>query len=118
MSAGTLSLKEALAEFVRACNANPRLRQMNQDWSRTVAVDALGSGESYWLRSDAGELSTGAGAVDAPDLWIGADDALLIGIFSGRVSPVEPYNAGDLRVRGRQEDILRLDVISLLIWGE
>jgi hypothetical protein len=39
-------------------------------------------------------------------------------VFSGQMTPTEPYNAGDLLVKGHQDDIMRLDILSLLIWGE
>jgi hypothetical protein len=41
-----------------------------------------------------------------------------VDLFSGRITPTEPYLNGTLRVLGSEEDVMRLDFISLMIWGE
>jgi len=49
---------------------------------------------------------------------IRADQRVLEAVFSGEMTPTEPYNQGDLLVRGNQDDLFRLDVLTLMIWGE
>ena len=114
-----MDLLAILRAFAETCNQNQRLRAMNHDWTRQVSVVAVDSGEAYWIRSLKGELSAGEGGFDGlPDMEIRADESVLSDVFSGRVSPTEPYNQGDLLVRGNQDDIFRLDVITLMIWGD
>lgn len=113
-----MTLLEALNQFVVECNDNQRLVEMNRDWSRRIQLQPSDNDRSHWLVSEAGRLTAGEGAVDNPDMRIEASQEILTAIFSGRMTPTEPYNRGDLLVRGHQDDMMRLDIITLLIWGE
>ncbi len=109
---------QTLEQFAEACNTNARLRQMNRDWSRTIAILPTDRPEVFWLTSKEGFIQAGQGPVNAADLQIRADHDIIVAVFSGALSPTEPYNAGDLLVKGSQDDLMRLDIITLLIWGE
>jgi putative sterol carrier protein len=113
-----MTLLDALQQFVTECNQNARLREMNRDWTRRIQLDPDDTHHHHWLVSDAGELSAGEGLVKNPDMLIQAPEDILTQIFSGQMTPTEPYNAGDLLVRGQQDDMMRLDILTLLIWGE
>ncbi len=114
-----MALDTALAAFARQCNQHERLRVMNRDWTRQVTVLAEDTGAIYWIRSDQGELTVGEGEPNGTsDMEIRADESILESIFSGTMTPTEPYNQGDLMVRGSADDLFRLDVITLMIWGE
>ena len=107
-----------LERFAEACNTNARLQQMNRDWNRSIAILPTDRPEVFWLTSDAGYIQAGLGPADSADLQIRAPYDIIAAVFSGTLSPTEPYNAGDLLVKGRQDDLMRLDIITLLIWGE
>ncbi|MCY0881133.1 MAG: SCP2 sterol-binding domain-containing protein [Firmicutes bacterium] len=113
-----VSLGEVLEQFARACNANARLQAMNKDWNRVIHITAVDTQKTYGLTSQNGQIAATGEAVGAPDLEIEADAAVLQAVFSGKLAPVEPYNAGDLIVHGSSEDLLRLDILTMLIWGE
>jgi hypothetical protein len=108
----------ALETFVQQCNHNQRLKEMNRDWDRRILLGCDDDGEQHWIESRAGALSCGLGPIAEPHLEIRAPHQTLYEIFSGQLSPTEPYNQGDLLVRGQQDDVLRLDILTLLIWGE
>ena len=110
-------LSEALARFAEACNGNQRLRQMNHDWDRLILVQPDDEDGAHWLAYRGGEAAV-VEPGEAPDLIVEGAAAVLHDIFSGASTPTEPYMRGDLRVRGAQDDVMRLDVIALLIWGE
>ena len=114
-----MALMKILQAFVEKCNQHERLRAMNREWSRTVVIWAEDTDSRYWLRSVAGELQAGQGPPEEEaNMEIRADGETLEAVFSGRLTPTEPYNQGDLMVRGSQDDLFRLDVITLMIWGE
>ncbi len=113
-----MTLLQALTQFVDECNNNARLREMNRDWSRRVQLEPHDTHRIHYLISDEGMVSAGEGPVENPDMLIQASEDILTGVFSGQITPTEPYNAGDLLVRGQQDDIMRLDILTLLIWGE
>ena len=108
-------LEAALQAFASRCNDNERLRQMNRDWSRVIAIKPEG-GDPVYLAYRSGEVSV----TDAqePDLVVEGPAETLHAIFTGAMTPTEPYMDGTLLVRGSQDDMMRLDIISLLIWGE
>lgn len=91
---------------------------MNADWNRRLHIYADDRDEWLWLNSQEGTLSSGLGQNGEPDLIIRGAYAVLLEVFSGQITPTDPYNAGDLLVQGSQDDLFRLDIISLLIWGE
>lgn len=112
------TLLETLEQFAAKCNHDERLCEMNRDWNRTVAILAEDDPAGYWIRCEGGKLSVGGGPVTEADLEIRASADILQAVFSGLLAPAEPYNAGDLTVRGNQDDLMRLDIITLLLWGE
>lgn len=113
-----MTLLETLVQFAGECNNNARLREMNRDWTRRIELNPDDTGRVHHLISDEGLVSAGEGPVQNPDMLIQASEDILIAIFSGQMTPTEPYNAGDLLVRGQQDDMMRLDILTLLIWGE
>ncbi len=112
------SLLETLQRFAAACNSNQRLQQMNHDWDRLILVQPDDADEEHWIRYRDGVAVIVAGVGDPADLIVEGTSEVLVNIFSGDATPTEPYMSGDLRVRGSQDDVMRLDIIALLIWGE
>ncbi len=114
------ALRDTLAQFVEACNRNQRLQQMNHDWDRLILVQPDDADERHWIRYHQGvaALMPGDDSPDPADLLVEGASGVLVSIFSGASTPTEPYMSGDLRVRGAQDDVMRLDIIALLIWGE
>jgi putative sterol carrier protein len=109
-------LREALIAFAARINADPRLRKMVADWERAIALETTeGAGVGMLVRG--GEVLV-SDLPPAPDIRLSAPGSVLCAVFSGRMSPTEPYVDGSLRVEGSQEDVLRLDFLSLMIWGE
>lgn len=113
-----MTLLEALTQFADECNHNERLQEMNRDWTRRIQLESEDTHRSHYIVSEAGQLSVGAGAMPNPDLLITSTEEILTQVFSGQMTPTEPYNVGDLLVKGHQDDIMRLDILTLLIWGE
>ncbi len=112
-----MTLIESLDAFASRFNANERLRQMNRDWNRTIAIDVEGEPRCALVLED-GHMRVEPGAPSARDIALGAAEPVLVDIFGGELGPTEPYLDGRLTVQGSQEDVLRLDFLSMLIWGE
>lgn len=111
-------LKECLAQFRDRCNTDQQLRRMLSDWDRTILVRATDLPSECLLVVKDGEVFLEDGGTGKADLTVMADSQLLADLFSGRITPTEPYLNGSLRVLGTEEDVMRLDFISLMIWGE
>lgn len=112
-------LFQALDHFREKVNENARLRQMNRDWNRDIAVVAKDLPDvqaSIAMRE--GMMAWEPHTAENPHIVLTAPFEVLIGIFRGDSTPTEPYLEGTLTLRGTQEDVLRLDFVSLMIWGE
>jgi putative sterol carrier protein len=91
---------------------------MNRDWGRTVLVLANDIESAHTMVLEDGELSLRQGRQGEPDLTVISDSDTLADMFFGDISPTEPFLNGTLRIIGSEDDVTRLDFISLLIWGE
>ena len=119
MSQPEENLYAALDHFREKINSNVRLRQMIRDWNRDISVvakDMPGAATSIQMRE--GQMEWRRTPCDNPQIVLTAPSDVLIGIFRGDQTPTEPYLEGTLTLRGTQEDVLRLDFVSLMIWGE
>lgn len=113
----TEGLAGALETFARRINEDQRLRKMVADWERTIALEASDGGGGG-LRVSGGEVAVMTDLPSAPDILLRSSAKVLEDVFRGALSPTEPYVDGTLTVQGSQEDVLRLDFLSLMIWGE
>lgn len=111
-------ITDSLRAFTEGYNGNQRLKVMNRDWDRTILVRANDVESQHTLILRDGELSMQEGAVGVPDLTVISDSETLADMFYGDITPTEPYMNGTLKILGSEDDIVRLDFISLMIWGE
>ena len=82
-------LHEALDDYTVSCNTNDRLRKMQKDWTRVL----------HFVCAD-------------------TSDTFTMDVQSGEINPMPRYLRGEIQVRGSQEDIMRLDAISYVIWPD
>ncbi|NTW05788.1 MAG: sterol carrier protein [Peptococcaceae bacterium] len=111
-------ITESLQAFAEEYSNNKRLKIMNKDWNRKILVLANDIESGHTLVLNEGELSFTEGNVENPDLTVISDSEILVDMFYGDITPAEPYLKGTLKIIGSEDDILRLDFISLLIWGD
>jgi putative sterol carrier protein len=109
---------QALDAFVERFRGEPRLRQMTAGWDRTIEVRADDLPEPFWLRVEGGTLTRPAAPPGPADMTLSAASDLVRDLFLGRISPTEPYLTGDLRLLASEADVMRLDVITLMVWGQ
>jgi putative sterol carrier protein len=118
--ASSKEVMEALAEYTKLSNGNARLRKMNRDWSKTVQFHAHDIQFDATMKVQSGEIvEAREGASDTPpDIIITATSEIFCDMFWGDLNPTQKYLTGELQVKGSQEDIMRLDAISAVIWPE
>ncbi|MBI2712329.1 MAG: SCP2 sterol-binding domain-containing protein [Bdellovibrio sp.] len=111
---------EALQEYTRLSNSNARLKKMNKDWSKTIEFHANDLNLDFLMKVEAGViLETRQGKSDSPpDIIITSTSEVFCDMFWGDLNPTQKYLTGELQVKGSQEDIMRLDAISAVIWPE
>jgi putative sterol carrier protein len=109
-------ITDSLVSFAQSCKENERLTAMIRDWNRTLHIQATDIGTSHTLITSEGHVLAEQGAPSFPDLTIQSDSDTLSEIFYGELSPNEPYNDGTLRIKGAEEDIVRLDFVIAMLW--
>lgn len=110
------SLRMHLETFAEKINQDARLRQMIADWDRVIRIEPLDA-PAETVRVEGGRVWVEETA-SPPAIVLKAPLQVLTDIFSGVRTPTEPYLDGTLSVQGSQEDVIRLDFLSLMIWGE
>ncbi|MEI8051346.1 MAG: SCP2 sterol-binding domain-containing protein [Actinomycetes bacterium] len=110
---------EALADYTATCNSNERLRKMQRDWSRVLHFICSDTTDTFTMVVTSGEIvATTAGHDGVPDLVVTTDSETFCDMFWGDLNPVAKYLRGDIKVKGTQEDVMRLDAISYVIWPD
>ncbi len=110
---------EALADYKVQCNENKRLRKMQRDWSKLLHFVAEDTGDKFTMDVVKGEIvSFEAGARGTPDVIVTARSEDLCDMFWGDLNPNAKYLAGEIRVKASQEDIMRIDAITMIIWPD
>jgi len=112
-------LEEALADYTVSCNSNERLRKMQRDWSRRLHFVCSDTVDLFTMVVDRGEIvETGPGHHGLPDIIVTTESEIFCDMFWGDLNPVQKYLRGEITVKGSQEDVMRLDAISYIIWPD
>lgn len=111
-------ITESLKAFQEGYNNNKKLKMMNHDWNRVIVIEATDVESKHTIILQDGNISIAEGIFATPDLVVTSDSETLADLFYGDITPTEPYMNGTLVIKGSEDDIVRLDFISLMIWGE
>ncbi|SFF99269.1 SCP-2 sterol transfer family protein [Desulfotomaculum arcticum] len=111
-------ITESLNAFQEGYSNNKKLKIMNHDWNRVILIEATDVDSKHTIILQDGEISVVEGISATPNLVVTSDSETLADLFYGDITPTEPYMNGTLVLKGSEDDIVRLDFISLMIWGE
>jgi hypothetical protein len=106
------ALSAAARSFVARYSGSPKLVAEQAGWTLTIALTTTDTVESVAVRvADGHVVEVGSGRSDAA-LEVLADAATLIDVLELRRSANEAYLFGELVVRGREADFVRLDYVA------
>jgi putative sterol carrier protein len=108
-------IDEAYADWQERCNANERLKRMLRGWDRIVHLHTSDSDERFTIEvrdQNVGPLAHGA--VGQPDMVVTATSEDFADLFWGDLNPSEKYMSGEIVLAGSQEDVMRLDAMSMV----
>lgn len=108
-------IHQAYADWRQRSNGNERLRKMVRGWNRVVHILTTDNELSFTLAvadQDLSELSDGQ--VGQPDLVVTGSSEDFCDMFWGDLNPSEKYMSGEITMAGSQEDVMRLDAISMV----
>jgi putative sterol carrier protein len=110
---------DALTDYQVNCNENKRLRRMQRDWTKLLHFNAEDTGDWFTMNVVSGEIvSFSAGAQGTPDIIVTTASENLCDMFWGDLNPSQKYLQGEIRVKATQEDVVRLDAITMIIWPD
>lgn len=113
------TLKATLETFREQVNSNRLIAPLLKNWQRTVIIDCEDSGATYSLivrdcrlvEIREGRLETGI------TLNVAAEEAVIEKIFTGALNPSTAFLDGEIEVYGDDADKVKLDAITLVLWG-
>jgi putative sterol carrier protein len=112
-------IMEALEDFTQQCNGNKRLRRMQRDWTKLLHYVATDTKDVFTMEVTKGEIiKNELGAQGTPDIIVEADSETMCDMFWGDLNPTQKYLRGEIKVKGTQEDVMRIDAITAIIWPE
>ena len=113
--ATTEELLEAFAEWRTRSNDNPRLTKMVKGWDRVIHFTASDTGQGYTMVVEGQQLSElSVGHVGQPDVIVAGSSEDFCDMFWGDLNPSEKYMSGEITLRGSQQDVMRIDAISMV----
>ena len=117
--ASSEEIMNALLDFQVQCNGNKRLRRMQRDWSKVIHYGATDTGDVFSTTVVAGEMTEiKEGREGTPDVIVETDSETLCDMFWGDINPTQKYMRGEIKVKASQEDVMRIDAITAVIWPE
>jgi putative sterol carrier protein len=106
---------EAYADWRERCNENQRLRRMLRGWNRIVHLVATDTGDRFTVAIHDQTLAELADVAEAEaDLIVTATSEDFADLFWGDLNPSEKYRSGEITLAGAQEDVMRLDAMSMV----
>jgi len=110
---------EALDDFKEQCNNNKRLRRMQRDWTKVLHYKTIDTADTFTMTVVEGEITKiEDGEQGTPDVIIEGTSEDLCDMFWGDINPTQKYLKGEIKVKGTQEDVMRIDAITAIIWPE
>jgi hypothetical protein len=113
------NLAQCLIAFVQSANTHPGIARLLQGWEPLLLIESTDDGQKFHLRIQNARLGeVGLGAAEAPhSILVRGASAILADVFSGALNPAQAYLEGSLEVFGSDRDQIKLDAISLILWG-
>jgi hypothetical protein len=114
------TLKDCLADFQQRFNDHTRVKKLIPKWDRFIVVEASDSAAvATMVIKDLFMTEVRAGAHPGPTdpILLQASEPTLIRIFSGDYNPAHALIEGDLAVFSSEKDKVKLEAITMVIWG-
>jgi putative sterol carrier protein len=108
-------IAEAYADWRQRCNGNERLRRMLRGWDKVVHLVTTDTSDRFTVVVSHQVLSELLdGTDDVADLVVTATSEDFADLFWGDLNPSEKYMSGEITLAGAQEDVMRLDALSMV----
>ncbi len=116
-------LHACLERFRDLANANQRVCKLIQGWRPVIVISPtdVAPGEDAPVYAARVDGAIGAWRSSEPDsdwtIRLSAPQEVLRQVFSGELNPARAHLDGSLQVFAEDRDQVKLDAISLILWG-
>jgi putative sterol carrier protein len=108
-------LGEAFADWRARSNDNPRLSKMVKGWNRVVHFETTDTGQGFTMQVHDQKVSElVVGHIGQPDVIVTGSSEDFCDMFWGDLNPSEKYMSGEITLAGSQQDVMRIDAISMV----
>jgi len=106
---------EAFAEWRARSNDNSRLTKMVKGWDRVIHFTTTDTAQGYTMVVEDQQLSgLAVGHIGQPDVIVTGSSEDFCDMFWGDLNPSEKYMSGEITLQGSQQDVMRIDAISMV----
>lgn len=110
-------INETLQLFKSKLNANEKVKNLLTNWSPNIIISSDDEDFTLLVRNmEIDEIKKGKHESDHT-ISVIADKDILIEVFSGISNPSKIVLEGEMAVYGKEADQIKLDAISMFIWG-
>lgn len=110
----------ALEVYRQKIKNNPRIARMIKGWEPVLVLYANDKDISYYVKFENGlvsDIKQGKPKHVEHVIEIDGHYAELLNIFTGATNPAQSFLKGDIKVFSNEKDQVKLDAISLVLWG-
>lgn len=112
-------LINCLSKFQNSVNENDNVKKLLKDWEPLIIIQCTDAAECYSMIIK-NRLVTDIipeKKLSNYQIIVEGEINTLVRVFSGSLNPAEAVLDGELAVYGSDKDQLKLDALSLIIWG-
>lgn len=113
-------LYDALETYRQKVNGSERIRRMIANWEPHLLLTPSDREQGFFVKFDGsaiGPVTPGRPAGDGHLIEIEGAHAELLSIFTGKTNPAQAFLNGSISVFADDKDQVKLDAISLVLWG-
>ena len=100
-------LLKAIEKFENKIQEKPDYREELEDWTKTVLIDA-GEEKYHFTIDNAVIKDFGHGSSDSADIFVLADNSVLVDILDGTLNPMKAYAKKQIKIKASFSDLLKI----------
>ncbi len=111
-------LRAALDDYIAQARQSERVLRSLRNWNCDIYIHADDIDAGYTMLVRDGETTVVDGGSESADLIVSGQSEDLTDIFWCDQNPASNYMQGAIKIRGSQDNTMRLDAMALLIYLE
>ncbi len=112
-------LKNTLLDFQKQVNSNSKIKKITKNWNPHIIIKTNDAPKIFTVIVNDSKISAllETHKKHTHELVIEGKENILTAIFNGELNPAQAALDGKLAIFGDHKDQIKLDIISLVLWG-